>query len=56
MAILKTTICEGNVVNSLEETVCKLQNYWVSGICPMPGTLNTTKHNFSENEHISVLK
>jgi hypothetical protein len=24
------------------------QNYWISGLCPLPGILNTRKHNVSE--------
>jgi hypothetical protein len=32
------------------------QNYWVSGISPALGTVNTGKHNVSEIEYVSVLR
>jgi hypothetical protein len=31
------------------------QNYWVSGLCPLSGILNTRKHNVSETGPVSVL-
>jgi hypothetical protein len=32
------------------------QNYWVLGLCPSPGILETRKHNVSENGSVSVLR
>jgi hypothetical protein len=32
------------------------QNYWVSGLCPSPGILDTRKHNLSETGSVSVLR
>jgi hypothetical protein len=32
------------------------QYYCVSWLCPMSGILNTTKHNVSESESVSVLR
>jgi hypothetical protein len=34
-------------------TVCNTQNYWVSGLCPSSGILNTGKHNVSETGSVS---
>jgi hypothetical protein len=36
--------------------VYNTQNYYVSGLCPMSGILNTIKHNVSECESVSILK
>jgi hypothetical protein len=33
-----------------------LWNYWVSGLCPMSGILNTRKHIVSETGSLSVLR
>jgi hypothetical protein len=32
------------------------ENYWVSGLCPSSGILNTGKHTVSENGSVSVLR
>jgi hypothetical protein len=32
------------------------ENYWVSGLCPLSGILNTIKHNVSETGSASVLR
>jgi hypothetical protein len=32
------------------------QNYWVFGLCPSPGILETRKHNVSETGSVSVLR
>jgi hypothetical protein len=36
--------------------VYNTQNYWVSGLCPSSGILNTRKHNVSKTGSISVLR
>jgi hypothetical protein len=36
--------------------VYNTQYYWVSGLCPSPGILNTRKHNVSETESFSVFR
>jgi hypothetical protein len=33
-----------------------LQNYWVSGLCPSSGILNTGKHKVSETGSVSVFR
>jgi hypothetical protein len=32
------------------------QNYWVLGLCPSSGVLETRKHNVSETGSISILR
>jgi hypothetical protein len=34
----------------------KIQNYWVFGLCPSSGILETMKHSFSETGSVSVLR
>jgi hypothetical protein len=36
--------------------VYNTQNYWISGLCPSSGILNTRKHNVSEIGSVSVLR
>jgi hypothetical protein len=36
--------------------VYNIQNYWVFGLCPSSGILETSKHNASETESVSVLR
>jgi hypothetical protein len=36
--------------------VCNTQTYWVFGLCPSSGILETRKHNVSETESVSVLR
>jgi hypothetical protein len=36
--------------------VYNIQNYWVSGLCPSSGILNTRKHNVSETGSVSIMK
>jgi hypothetical protein len=36
--------------------VYNTQNYWVSGLCPSTGILNTRKHNVTETASVSVLR
>jgi hypothetical protein len=36
--------------------VYNTQKYWVPGLCPSSGILNTRKHNVSENGYLSILR
>jgi hypothetical protein len=36
--------------------ICNTQNYWVFGLCPSSGILETRKHNVSESWYVSVLR
>jgi hypothetical protein len=36
--------------------VYNTQNYWVFGLCPSSGILETRKHNVSETGSVSVLR
>jgi hypothetical protein len=36
--------------------VCNTQHYWVFGLCPSSGVLETIKHNVSETGSVSVFK
>jgi hypothetical protein len=36
--------------------VCNTQNYWIAGLCPSSGILNTRKHNVSETGSVSVVR
>jgi hypothetical protein len=37
-------------------TISLSQNYWVSGLCPSPGSLNTRKHNVSETGSVFIFR
>jgi hypothetical protein len=32
------------------------QNYWISGLCPMSGILNTRKHDIPETGSVSIFR
>jgi hypothetical protein len=36
--------------------VCNTQIYWVSGLCPSVGIVNSRKHNGSETGSLPVLR
>jgi hypothetical protein len=40
----------------LDQTYTCTQKYWVSGLGPSSGILNTRKHNVSETGSVSVLR
>jgi hypothetical protein len=47
-----------NVMNRIYRVLTMVynsQNYWVSGLCPSSGILNTIKHDVSEIVSVSVL-
>jgi hypothetical protein len=43
-------------MNQTRRATKEIQNYWVSGLCPSSGILNTRKHNISETESLSVVR
>jgi hypothetical protein len=45
-----------NKIREILTMVFNTQNYWVSGLCPSSGILNTRKHNVSETGSVSVLR
>jgi hypothetical protein len=58
MATFTTTAVK--ISNSLTNIVIHVYsntpNYWVSGLCPSSGILNTKKQNVSETRSVSVLR
>jgi hypothetical protein len=53
---LEPTIYKEWTNNEMVKNGSDIQNYWVLGLCPSSGILETRKHNVSETGSVSVLR